>query len=622
MSAQLELRDYQEKVVSFIVKSLRDSGACIIESPTGSGKTLMGIYGALYSRDETHRKILYLTRTNSQQEQIIRELRKLNPIFKISTVPLQGRANLCILYREGDEREQFSAESLSRFCSFRKRAVAKGDQDACPYFNPGIREPDTENYIYSTIPMADELYDYALSRNICPYESLKSAMQRADLVIAPYSYFISPIMAERLLHNWGVSRKEIIIILDEAHNLPDMARDSSVTEISVHQIDLAEKEATDFGDFVLKDRIKASDFTEMTRSAILKMVSDLLGENDELRIRPEEFRDYIMIQNHISSEKLDSLISYMQMFGEFIAEQREKDGKVPRSHVLSFAWNMMKWQLSDPSDYVCIISRNRDGMLYSSSLDPANILKPLWDSKTIHLSGTLKPVEVYKDIIGMKDAPHMVVDSIFPKENRMVIYNDDVTTKFGEFDSQQASRMRDIIENTFLSVRRNTIVYFPSYSAMDAVCDQGFQIEYVKERRDLDQIGFQKLIRDFRKGGKPLFAVSGGRVSEGMNFPGIELELVIIAGIPYPRPDARQKAIQEYYEFRYHRGWEYAVTFPVSVRIRQAIGRLIRSSDDIGMAIILDRRASYFRKYIDGMYLSKNPAADAATFFSNRKVFV
>ena len=120
-----------------------------------------------------------------------------------------------------------------------------------------------------------------------------------------------------------------------------------------------------------------------------------------------------------------------------------------------------------------------------------------------------------------------------------------------------------------------------------------------------------------------LFSLSsGGRVSEGMNFPGIELELVIIAGIPYPRPDARQKAIQEYYEFRYHRGWEYAVTFPVSVRIRQAIGRLIRSSDDIGMAIILDRRASYFRKYIDGMYLSKNPAADAATFFSNRKVFV
>lgn len=621
MAEPFKLRDYQEKTISFIVESLKNTGSCIVESPTGSGKTVMGIYGALLSRGDPKRRILYLTRTNSQQEQIIRELRKLSPSFGVSTVPLQGRANLCILYKEGEDREQVSAESLSRFCSFRKRAVLKGDQNACEYYNPGIRDPDTEKYIYNSIPMADELYDFGITRGICPYESLKSAMERADIVIAPYSYFITPIMAERLLHNWGVTRKDLIVILDEAHNLPDIARDSSVTEISVHQINLAEREAMDFGDPILREKIRASDFTEMTRSAILSMVSDLLGEAEEIRIRPEELRDYVMIQNHISSEFYDSLVTYTQMYGEHIAEEREKDGKIPKSHVLSFSWNLMRWQQSDPSDYVCTLSRNKEGMLQSSSLDPSAILKPLWESKTIHLSGTLKPVDVYKDIIGLNNSPHLINESIFPRENRLIVYNDDVTTKFGEFDSSQAKKMLDLIEGIFSSVRRNTIVYFPSYAAMDMVCGQGFGIQYLKERRDLDQIGFQQLIREFRKGGKPLFAVSGGRISEGMNFPGMELEMVIIAGIPYPRPDARQKAIQEYYEFRYHRGWEYAVTFPVSVKLRQAIGRLIRSSDDIGMAIILDKRASYFRKYIEDMYLSKDPSADAAAFFSNRKLF-
>ncbi|MCL4438153.1 MAG: hypothetical protein M1616_02150 [Candidatus Thermoplasmatota archaeon] len=107
----------------------------------------------------------------------------------------------------------------------------------------------------------------------------------------------------------------------------------------------------------------------------------------------------------------------------------------------------------------------------------------------------------------------------------------------------------------------------------------------------------------------------GGRISEGINFPGDQLQVAIIVGIPYPKPDAKQKALQNYYEHRFRRGWEYAVTFPVAVKLRQAIGRLIRSQNDTGVAIILDRRASYFRKYIPGLRLSRNPVEDSEEFF-------
>ena len=61
------------------------------------------------------------------------------------------------------------------------------------------------------------------------------------------------------------------------------------------------------------------------------------------------------------------------------------------------------------------------------------------------------------------------------------------------------------------------------------------------------------------------------------------------------------------------------MTFPVLVKMRQAIGRLIRSADDIGSAIILDRRASYFRPYIPEMMLSHDPVGDAEKFFEMRK---
>lgn len=618
MELSFSLRDYQKGLVSFISKSLRNNSGVAIESPTGSGKTIIGLLGALEYAREEGKKILYLTRTNSQQDQVIKEIRRISKTSRVQAVPLQGRSNLCILHKEVDDAEQFSAESLSRFCSYRKKKVMEGDQDACVYFNPKLRDPDVQNYILDSTPTAEEFYVYGEENRICPYESLKYAIRRADVLIVPYSSFVSPMMAERLLHNWGVTREDLVIILDEAHNLPFIAREVASFEISVHQIDLAEREALENGDSELAERIRSTDFTEMVRNAIISMIRDMLGESEEMRVRFEEFREYIMIQNHISSEKFRSLANYLEFFGEYIAEAKEKEGKVPRSHVLSLAWNILRWESLDSDNYVSILSRNKDGSLYALSLEPAQVLEPLSKSKTIHMSGTLQPVDIYKNITGFPEIPHRIVRNMFPEENRLIIYNDDISTKFAEFDDEQANRMHDFIDRIVSKAKKNAIVFFPSYNSMDAVAAREFTFPVLREKRDMDQIDLQSVIRKFRKGGKTLLAVSGGRISEGVNFPGIELELVIIAGIPYPRPDARQKSIQEYYEFKFGRGWEYAVTFPTAIKIRQEIGRLIRDAQDVGMAVILDRRASYFRKYIPEMKLSKDPVMDAITFFDER----
>ena len=63
------------------------------------------------------------------------------------------------------------------------------------------------------------------------------------------------------------------------------------------------------------------------------------------------------------------------------------------------------------------------------------------------------------------------------------------------------------------------------------------------------------------------------------------------------------------------KGWEYAVTYPTVIKIKQEIGRLIRNENDIGMAMILDKRARYFRKYIPEMKLSLDPVKDSTDFF-------
>jgi DNA excision repair protein ERCC-2 len=116
-----------------------------------------------------------------------------------------------------------------------------------------------------------------------------------------------------------------------------------------------------------------------------------------------------------------------------------------------------------------------------------------------------------------------------------------------------------------------------------------------------------------------LFAVTGGRISEGLDFPDKELEVAIIIGIPYPRPTAKHKAFTRYCEIRFGDGFTYASKIPATRRIRQAIGRIIRSSEDVGAAILLDRRIATLEG-IDAAP-TEDPCSDLAEFFIRREQF-
>ena len=108
----------------------------------------------------------------------------------------------------------------------------------------------------------------------------------------------------------------------------------------------------------------------------------------------------------------------------------------------------------------------------------------------------------------------------------------------------------------------------------------------------------------------------GGRISEGMDFPAEQLEIAIIVGIPYPKPTARQRGLQRYYDLKFGKGWEYTVNAPTARKLLQSIGRLIRDDNDKGVAVILDIRAPRFKQYIRDMKESKNLLDDIRTFMS------
>ena len=143
------------------------------------------------------------------------------------------------------------------------------------------------------------------------------------------------------------------------------------------------------------------------------------------------------------------------------------------------------------------------------------------------------------------------------------------------------------------------------------------------EEQKMSQSALMELVSDFKDHGETdgdgaaLFSVMGGRISEGMDFPAEQLEIAVVVGIPYPKPTARQRGLQHYYDLKFRKGWEYTVEAPTARKLLQSIGRLIRDEKDRGIAVILDRRATRFKRYIKDLHESKNLIKDMNSFMMN-----
>jgi DNA excision repair protein ERCC-2 len=241
------------------------------------------------------------------------------------------------------------------------------------------------------------------------------------------------------------------------------------------------------------------------------------------------------------------------------------------------------------------------------------------------MSGTLTPLEEYRDSIGLPEKSILVkYPSPFPSENLLTLYVDDVTTKYNELKQNRAlinRKIREYITTICERFNKNVAVFFPSFDLMDNFIDIPISRKLYIESREMLQSDIMETVDTFKISGDKgesgvLFSVVGGRLCEGLDFPDKQLEIAIIVGIPYPKPTAKQKALREYYHKKFNKGWEYAVRTPAVRKLRQCIGRLIRKDTDIGCAIILDKRCTLFRNDLNGLRLSSEPLSDIYKFFN------
>ncbi|MCQ2079355.1 MAG: ATP-dependent DNA helicase [archaeon] len=616
-------RPGQEDIVRLVRASVHDGQQLVLESGTGTGKTVVSLCAALEGCTDSRRKVIFLTRTKSQQRQIALEARAISSKMDVMCVSMQGRGpTTCPMIENKREFAGGTSEELSKMCSVLK----KGNTDAgsCPYFNnlDSDRVEACVSFLRSVHPDPEEFREFCSAAGICPYEASKRMLQYADVVSAPYAFFFIPAIRGHFLEWMGVGERDVVLIVDEAHNLPSYLRDIQTYRVTRHSLDLTMSEADDEGDPEVYSGISVRDIVTLMQEVLRDAQINYLKRDNDL-IPSGYLQEELMVRLGMTTFDIRNMLANMVGVGEAVADGKRLNRRLPRSHILTLARFLLNWISCDESSHVYLVSGGDNPALEAYCLDPRDASDVLSQChSTISMSGTLSPLPYYAQELDLFNPVLSERPSPFPRSNLKVGYVRDVSTKYDEINGEDGTydRLVDYVIRLVNSVKKNTAVFFPSYSLMQRFIDDNVPAilnrEIYYERSDMPQSELMEQTMDFRcSPGSVLFAVSGGRISEGLDFPGKELELAIIVGIPYGRPSAKQDSLIRYCQCRFGDGWNMAVKVPAVRKMRQAIGRLIRSETDRGIAIILDRRVAMMSE-IDAEYMV-DPVSEVQRFFSS-----
>ena len=601
-------RPFQDVARALVEEAAENGSHLAVEMPTGSGKTVVTLAGALSAAQRSGKKVLYVTRTNSQQEQAIREF---NAIRKSTGLPLravalQGRGRLCLKLEDTQDPEwhEASPEELGHFCSAAKAATDSNPSGtkACRYWAglQSMNSDDLRAFAGGEARTAEWLKAASRERGICPYEATKKLLFDADVVVAPYFFAVDRTVMARLMFIWGTQPENVILIVDEAHNVPDYLRQMGSPRLSRETLHRAQSECKELGYPEAAPNLPSKLLLDTIGFAIEDVVKTFVTDDDGF-LPPFEFETRLLDRFTTTTRTLRLAAESLQQMGEIIKDRRRLMGKIPRSYLGRVGAFLAAWLDSESESHVRLAGRQPTPHLEAFLVDPSLAAGTLLSfHATIHVSGTLEPLEEYRDALGLgEDAKLEKFPSPFPIDRLKVRVTEGVSTRFESLSTDPAAvdALQSALRRVVGATAVNSACFFSSHRMMDEFREvgvlDGLGDSALFEERGLGQDGLMRLVAQHRAATRTsvIVGVLGGRISEGLDFPGRQLEAMIIVGVPYPKPSAHQRALFHYYEVKFGKGWDYGVRGPALRRIRQAMGRLIRSETDRGFAIILDERA-------------------------------
>ncbi|ESR40278.1 hypothetical protein CICLE_v10024801mg [Citrus x clementina] len=507
---------YMEKVI----QSLQNKCNALLESPTGTGKTLcllcatlawrksLGSFSTLGSQvnnqisgsqssvnssqsgDSKLPTILYTSRTHSQLRQVIQELKTSN--YRPKMVILGSREQLCI-HREVSLLRGSAQNNACRFL------CKKGTNRRC---NHHSRVAD---YMKNNPHLGDEPIDIEDLVNIgqtfgpCPYFMTRELQKTVDIVFAPYNYLIDPWFRKGL----GVEWKNSILIFDEAHNLEGLCADAASFDLSSGLLTACISEAKNCIDISSTRRGQSSDETlnpdnfAILRALLLKLekrIAEVPINSKELGFtKPGPYIYELLADLNITQETAYKLIDIVEVAAELLQEDKLQNKKSTTACRIESISNILKIIFRDKgtahSAYYRVHVREADANAADVLKGKASRTLSWWCfnpgiamqefsrlevGSIILTSGTLSPMDSFAQELKLNfplrvENPHVITSK--------QIWAGIVPVGPSGYLLNSSYRNRDSIEykqelgNTIVNIARivpdGLLIFFPSYYLMD-----------------------------------------------------------------------------------------------------------------------------------------------------------
>ena len=629
-----ELRDSQGEMIVDGIAALGAGGFLLASAPTGIGKTAAALAAALDAarKSPEPKLVMFLTGRQSQHRIVVDTVRRINERLdsesvKVRLVDLIGQQGMCINEIRHEHRALFS-----RLC-----ADKRGSRTCRPWIGDTdlvrpriLRDPLHVDELVSLCEGRDE----ELPHGICPWKAARESAAHADVVVCDYNHVFVEAVRDSSLSAMGLDLGDTILVVDEAHNLPDRIRRGferritmKVIRDAIFEIEEHSERTQSEGASLEGEESDAND-SELDRLRRMKAAMRRLGDGlprwfaeiedglagsigEDQNVSMTEFIERV---SGILSEDIERALdadTLVRMLQTIRVDIDENDDELEEETACTRLAILLQTCLQNHDSPAFALVHDKIGgeehRLTTHLLDPGVVSESLLEicSGAIMMSGTLFPPEMYYDLLKVpQDRVSIVKEytSHFLSERRPVLIAKDVTSRYSDRGEENTARLRAHIHSVLKQAPGHVAVFAPSYAMLEQILleDDDWIVKsrrMLQERPGASKEEMDRMVDNLhrlRREETPaiLAGVLGGKLAEGVDYPGNILDAVVCIGMPLPPPSSRQEALRSYYEERYgkQRAWRYADSQPAINRLMQAIGRPIRKAADRALVVLLEKR--------------------------------
>ncbi len=557
-------RPGQRQLAESVFKAARLGRCLMAQAPTGIGKTLGTLFPLLKAcPSQELDKIFYLTAKGSGRApalQALDALRAAAPGLPIRVVELIARDKSC--------------EHPDKTCHGDSCPLARGFFDRLP----AAREAAV------SVPQLtrSEIRAVALAHAVCPYYLSQELVRWADVVIADYNHFYD---GSALLHAFMQANQwRVAVLVDEAHNLVERARDMYTAPLAQARLAAARRSAPPALRRPL-DRLQRAWRAGTRDQGVAYQVHDAPP-----RAVVSALREFVSATNDWLAEAAPTGQSPLL---EFYFDALHFNAMLERFDSHSLVDVSLDPAPADGR------TRRRASTLCIRNLLPAPFLSPRFAASrtTILFSATLAPSHYYADTLGLPaDTACLEVEPPFESAQLSVHIARSLSTRFRDRAGSLEPIAR-LIAGQYADRPGNYLAFFSSFDYLEralAVFASRFtEIPHWQQARRMNDAERADFLARFVPDGRGIgFAVLGGAFAEGIDLPGTRLVGAFIATLGLPQVNPVNEEMRRRFDATFGAGYDYTYLFPGLRKVVQAAGRVIRTPSDRGTLHLLDERFS------------------------------